>query len=70
MKAMTHAFNRVQQPSTASSDKGDLDDIFGTMVAGELKNFPENIKFQVKHEINNVIYKFRMQDHIPSNHLQ
>ena len=35
------------------------DDIFGQMIAAELKTFPENIKFRVKHELNNVIFNFR-----------
>ena len=37
------------------------DDIFGQMVAAELKTFSEHIKFRVKHEINNVIFNFKAQ---------
>ena len=38
------------------------DDIFGEMVAAELKTFSEQIKFRVKHEINNVIFNFKAQE--------
>ena len=37
------------------------DDIFGQMVAAELKTFSEHIKFRVKHEIN-VIFNFKAQE--------
>ena len=35
------------------------DDLFGEMVAAELKALPKRIKFRLKHEINNAIYKFQ-----------
>lgn len=36
------------------------DDIFGSMIASELKNFPITVKFKVKHEINLVLYKYHL----------
>jgi len=42
--------SRAKQPTIAVSSKEEnLDDIFGKMIASELKQFPENIKFDVKH---------------------
>ena len=35
------------------------DDVFGKMVAAELKSLPKRLKFRFKHEINNSIYKFQ-----------
>ena len=34
----------------------DPDDVFGMMVAAELKSFPEERKYKTKHEINQVLY--------------
>ena len=34
----------------------DPDDVFGMMVAAELKSFPEERKYKIKHEINQVLY--------------
>ena len=43
-------------------DKVDPDVIFGNMIGSELKQFPEHIKFQVKYDLNSVIYKYRLQN--------
>ena len=61
MKEMTKAMqSRAKQPTIAVSSKEEnLDGLFGKMIASELKQFPESIKFHVKHELNNVIYKSR-----------
>ena len=40
----------------------DVDDIFGKMVASKVHLFPDDVKLHVKHEINNVIYKFKLQE--------
>lgn len=63
MRGMTDAINKIQQPSPVlpPPEEESLDNLFGKVIAGELKRFPEDVKFQVKHEINNVIYKFRSQ---------
>lgn len=63
MRGMTDAINKIQQPSPAlpPPEAESLDNLFGKVIAGELKRFPEDVKFQVKHEINNVIYKFCSQ---------
>ena len=45
-----------------SSRNTDPDIIFGNMIGSELKQFPEHMKFQVKHELNSVIYKYRLQN--------
>ena len=33
------------------------DEMFGKFVATEIKVFPENLKYLIKHEINQVIFK-------------
>ena len=37
------------------------DDIFGEMVAFELKQISEHMRIQIKHEINKPIYNYQMQ---------
>ncbi|XP_065072266.1 uncharacterized protein LOC135696710 [Rhopilema esculentum] len=47
--------------ATSSASIGpnkDADDIFGMMVASELKAMKKSAKFRLKYEINNLIYKF------------
>ena len=34
--------------------------MFGKMIASELKKFPENLKFHLKHDINQVIYDYNL----------
>ena len=36
--------------------RNDPDEVFGRMVALELKSFPEDKKFLIKHQINQIIY--------------
>eukprot|EP00111_Clytia_hemisphaerica_P017343 TCONS_00051340-protein len=47
--------------STTAQHDTHPDDIFGQMIASELKTFPDHMKFRVKHELNNVLFKFREQ---------
>lgn len=41
-------------------EKSDQDDLFGKMIAGELKTFPETLKYRVKHEISTVIFNYKL----------
>ena len=62
MKNMSQLLEyKLERHREHQSDIDDQDDIFGRMIASELKDFPDHIKFQVKHELNSVIYKYRMQ---------
>ena len=45
--------------STSSSEE-DGDSIFGKMLSSELKNFDEDDKFEMKHEMYNIIYKYKL----------
>ena len=45
--------------STSSSEE-DGDSIFGKMISSELKNFDEDDKFEMKHEMYNIIYKYKL----------
>ena len=45
-----------------SGKEQNYDEIFGNMVASELAKLPEILKIQAKHEINNTIFKFQMQN--------
>ena len=38
-----------------------LDDLFGKVIAAEIRKFPSSIKFRVKHEINTVIFNYQVQ---------
>lgn len=39
----------------------DRDQLFGEMITAEIKAFPDSMKFKIKHEINNIIYKYNLQ---------
>ena len=59
MKSMTKVLNkRLETPIENAIDH---DDFFGKVIAGELKSFPEHIKFRVKHDINNVIFNYNIR---------
>ena len=59
--------NSMQPSTTSTTNHSSIsDDIFGQMIAAELKTFPQHIKFRVKHELNNVIFNFREQQLKPS----
>ena len=59
-----------KEHSTTLNARATSDDIFGSMIAAELKNFPSTVKFKVKHEINLVLYKYHLalQDSIVPLH--
>ena len=57
MKNMVKVLHKRLENAPANADQ---DVVFGKMIAGELKSFPEHIKFRVKHDINNVIYKYKI----------
>ena len=60
MKNMSQLLEyKIERHQNSESEDRDGDDIFGKMIASELKTFP-TVKCQVKHELNNVIYRFRM----------
>ena len=62
MKNMSQVLEyKLERHREHQSDIDDQDDIFGRIIASELKNFPDQVKFQVKHELNSIIYKYRMQ---------
>ena len=52
MKTITKT--RIVQPKESQTEN----DMFGKMIASELKKFPENLKFRLKHDINQVIYNY------------
>ena len=49
----------MAQPKESETE----DDMFGKMIASELKKFPENLKFRLKHDINQVIYNYRLNQY-------
>ena len=59
-----------KEHSTTLNARATSDDIFGSMIAAEFKNFPSTVKFKVKHEINLVLYKYHLvlQDNIVPLH--
>ena len=59
---LTSGMSKVIHSQLNKDGSVNHDDIFGQMVAAELKTFSEHIKFRVKHEINNVIFNFKAQE--------
>ena len=52
---------RLQRgPSASPSNSNSQDEIFGKMNAGERSQFDDNMKFQVKNELNKVIDEHRL----------
>ena len=43
------------------------DDMFSKMILSELKKFPENLKFCLKHDINQVIYNYKLNQYMQYN---
>ena len=55
MKTMTQFMKtRMAQPKESELD----DDMFGKLIASELKKFPRNLKFRLKHDLIQVIYNY------------
>ena len=50
---------RMAQPKESETE----DDMFGKMISSELKKFPENLKFRLKHGINQVIYNYKLNQY-------
>ena len=38
------------------------DDLFGKLVAAKLKSLPQKGKYRLKHEINNLIFNYQLQN--------
>ena len=45
--------------SLTEEDKDDADDVFGKMVASEMKSMSAHMKFRFKHDVNNLIFKYQ-----------
>ena len=53
---------KLERPRISNAENSlSTDDLFGKLVASEIKQFPDNLKIMAKQEINNVIHKFQMQ---------
>ena len=48
--------------------QGNEDDLFGKLVAVELKSLPQRQKDRLKHEINNLIFNYILQNENDVNH--
>ena len=59
---LTSGMSKVIHSQLNKDGSVNHDDIFGQMVAPELKTYSEYIKFRVKHEINNVVFNFKEQE--------
>lgn len=49
------------EKSQSCHDIVDSDELFGETFTSELRQFPEHLTLRVKHELDNVIYKYRLQ---------
>ena len=60
MKIMAQLMKTLMaQPKESETE----DDMFVKMIALELKKFPENLKFCLKHDINQVIYNYKLNQY-------
>ena len=60
MKTMTQFMKtRMAQPKESETEG----DMFGKLTASELKKFPENLKYRLKHDINQVIYNYKLNQY-------
>ena len=46
----------------------DEDDLFGKLVVAELKSLPKMQKYRLKHEINTLIFNYKLQNGNDINH--
>ena len=49
----------IQKRLTTNTKVRDEDDIFGEMVAAELRSLPKRLRHRLKHDINNSIFKYQ-----------
>ena len=47
--------------STMSPSSRDEHDVFGEMISKEMRGFSKALKFQFKHEVNDLLYKYQLQ---------
>ena len=45
--------------SLTEKDKDNVDDVFGKVVASEMKSMSAHMKFRFKHNVNNLIFKYQ-----------
>ena len=61
MKGMETIIKRRLEPSVHTQEEN-MDAIFGKMISSEMPLFPEEVKFELKHEITDLIYKYKVQE--------
>ena len=54
--------------SMNNEKQDDEDDLFGKLVAAELKSLPQRQKYRLKHEINSLIFNYKLQNENDVNH--
>ena len=59
--------NKSKQNNSSKED--DEEDVFAKLIAYEMRKFPERMRFRIKHEINNVIFNYRVKLDESSNNL-
>ena len=60
MKTITQSMKtRMAQPKESETQ----DDMFVKMIASELKKFRENLKFRLRHHIDQVIYNYKLNQY-------
>ena len=67
MRDMSKALNK-RLASMNDEKQDDEDDLFGKLVAAELKSLPQRQKYRLKHEINNLIFNYKLQNGNDVNH--
>ena len=67
MRDMSKVLNK-RLTSKNNEKQDDEDDLFGELVAPELKSLPQRQKYRLKPEINNRIFNYKLQNKNDVNH--
>lgn len=59
--------NQMEKDLAEDKEKQDQEYYYAQSIAAELRSFSESERFMVKHEINNVIFKYQMRKHAHGN---
>ena len=60
--------SKVLNKRLTSMNDEKQDDLFGILVAAKFKNSPQKQKYRLKHEINKIIFNYKLQNENDFNH--
>ena len=59
---------KLEKSTTRITAELSADEVFGKMIAAEIKQLPGNVKHLAKHKINDVIFKYQMHSNQSTVH--